>query len=113
MEPSLDYSAISLLAFGFGAAGAWLDAAVLAIDGGNSKTDVALVGWDGTLLAAVRGPGASHEDYGIDGAMRRLGDLVAVRWPAKAGLGWRRPASSPRTSPRAWPAPTCRRRRRR
>ena len=42
--------------------------AVLAIDGGNSKTDVALIGWDGTVLAAVRGPGASHEDYGIDGA---------------------------------------------
>ncbi len=31
--------------------------AALAIDGGNSKTDVALVGRDGTLLALVRGPG--------------------------------------------------------
>jgi len=31
--------------------------AALAIDGGNSKTDVALVGGDGTLLALVRGPG--------------------------------------------------------
>jgi N-acetylglucosamine kinase-like BadF-type ATPase len=59
--------------------------AVLAIDGGNSKTDLALVGWDGTVLAAVRGPGASHEDYGIDGAMRRLGDLVR-EVAAKAGL---------------------------
>ena len=27
--------------------------AVVAVDGGNSKTDVALVGWDGRLLAAV------------------------------------------------------------
>jgi len=53
-------------------------AAVLAIDGGNSKTDMALVGWDGTLLAAVRGPGASHEDYGIDGALSRLGDLIRL-----------------------------------
>jgi N-acetylglucosamine kinase-like BadF-type ATPase len=60
-------------------------AAVLAIDGGNSKTDLALVGWDGTLLAAVRGPGASHEDYGIDGAVRRLGDLV-LELAEKAGL---------------------------
>jgi N-acetylglucosamine kinase-like BadF-type ATPase len=60
-------------------------AAVLAIDGGNSKTDMALVGWDGTVLAAVRGPGASHEDYGIDGAVRRLGDLVG-ELAAKAGL---------------------------
>jgi N-acetylglucosamine kinase-like BadF-type ATPase len=31
--------------------------AVLAIDGGNSKTDAALVAADGSLLAAVRGPG--------------------------------------------------------
>lgn len=31
--------------------------AVLAVDGGNSKTDVALVSQDGTLLAQVRGPG--------------------------------------------------------
>jgi N-acetylglucosamine kinase-like BadF-type ATPase len=58
---------------------------VLAIDGGNSKTDLALVGWDGTVLAAVRGPGASHEDYGIDGAMRRLGYMVR-EVAAKAGL---------------------------
>ena len=31
--------------------------AVLAVDGGNSKTDVALVAADGTLLASARGPG--------------------------------------------------------
>jgi N-acetylglucosamine kinase-like BadF-type ATPase len=31
--------------------------AVLAVDGGNSKTDMALVGSDGTVLAEVRGPG--------------------------------------------------------
>lgn len=31
--------------------------AALAVDGGNSKTDVALVAPDGTLLALVRGPG--------------------------------------------------------
>ncbi len=37
-------------------------AAVLAIDGGNSKTDLPRVGRAGTLLAAVRGPGPSHED---------------------------------------------------
>jgi N-acetylglucosamine kinase-like BadF-type ATPase len=51
-------------------------AAVLAIDGGNSKTDVALIGWDGTVLAALRGPGASHEHYGIDGALSRLAGLI-------------------------------------
>ena len=53
-------------------------AAVLAIDGGNSKTDVALIGWDGTVLAALRGPGASHEDYGMDGALSRLTDLIRL-----------------------------------
>jgi N-acetylglucosamine kinase-like BadF-type ATPase len=60
-------------------------AAVLAIDGGNSKTDVALIGWDGTVLAALRGPGASHERHGIDGAMSRLGELIRLV-AEKAGL---------------------------
>jgi N-acetylglucosamine kinase-like BadF-type ATPase len=31
--------------------------AVIAVDGGNSKTDLALIAADGTLLASVRGPG--------------------------------------------------------
>jgi len=50
--------------------------AVLAIDGGNSKTDVALVAGDGTVLASLRGPGVSHEDFGLEEAMRRLGEIV-------------------------------------
>jgi len=62
------------------------DAAVLAIDGGNSKTDVTLVAADGTLLASVRGPGASQEEHGVDGAMRILGDLVRLA-AARAGAG--------------------------
>jgi N-acetylglucosamine kinase-like BadF-type ATPase len=52
--------------------------AVLAIDGGNSKTDLALVGLDGTVLAALRGPGASHEHYGIEGAIGRLGEMIRL-----------------------------------
>jgi N-acetylglucosamine kinase-like BadF-type ATPase len=52
--------------------------AVLAIDGGNSKTDVALVADDGAVLASVRGPGVSHEDFGLDEAMRRLGEIVTT-----------------------------------
>lgn len=40
--------------------------AVLAIDGGNSKTDVALVAEDGTLLASARGPGINAHATGID-----------------------------------------------
>ena len=51
---------------------------MLAIDGGNSKTDVALVAADGTLLASVRGPGASHEEFGLEEAMRRLDELVRL-----------------------------------
>jgi len=64
--------------------------AVLAIDGGNSKTDVALVAADGTLLASVRGPGANHEHVGVDGAMRILGEIVkdvAARVGGAAGAG--------------------------
>lgn len=34
-----------------------LPPAVIAVDGGNSKTDLALVAADGTLLTCVRGPG--------------------------------------------------------
>jgi N-acetylglucosamine kinase-like BadF-type ATPase len=36
--------------------------AVLAVDCGNSKTDVALVAADGSLLATARGAGMSHSD---------------------------------------------------
>lgn len=51
-------------------------AAVLAIDGGNSKTDVALVARDGTVLASVRGPGASQQEHGVEKAVRILDRLV-------------------------------------
>src|SRR6516162_5291212 len=51
-------------------------AAVLAIDGGNSKTDVALIAPDGTVLAAERGPGANHEQHGVEQATRILDGLV-------------------------------------
>jgi N-acetylglucosamine kinase-like BadF-type ATPase len=50
--------------------------AVLAIDGGNSKTDLALIAGDGAVLASLRGPGVSHEDFGLEEAMRRLAELV-------------------------------------
>lgn len=51
-------------------------AAVLAVDGGNSKTDAALVASDGTVLAAVRGPTCSHQQIGIDAGMAQLAALV-------------------------------------
>ena len=49
---------------------------ILAVDGGNSKTDVALVAADGTLLAAIRGPTTSHQAVGLEPGIRRLRELV-------------------------------------
>ncbi len=46
--------------------------AVLAVDGGNSKTDVALVAASGTLLATVRGETVSHQVVGAAEGSRRL-----------------------------------------
>jgi N-acetylglucosamine kinase-like BadF-type ATPase len=51
-------------------------AAVLAVDGGNSKADVALVGPSGELLGAVRGPTVSHQAVGLEAGMDRLEALV-------------------------------------
>jgi N-acetylglucosamine kinase-like BadF-type ATPase len=66
------------------------EAAVLAIDGGNSKTDVALVASDGTLLAAARGPGINSHQTGVDQVMLVL-DAVVKQAAAQAGAsssGW-------------------------
>jgi len=52
-------------------------AAVLAVDGGNSKTDLALVGADGSLLALVRGPLSSPQHLGVDGSLAVLDNLLA------------------------------------
>jgi N-acetylglucosamine kinase-like BadF-type ATPase len=50
---------------------------VLAVDGGNSKTDVAIVAEDGRLLAAVRGSSSSHQAVGLAAGMEQLAALVA------------------------------------
>ena len=51
---------------------------VLAVDGGNSKTDVALVAEDGGVLGAVRGESVSHQAVGPERGMERLASLVAA-----------------------------------
>jgi N-acetylglucosamine kinase-like BadF-type ATPase len=51
-------------------------AAVLAVDGGNSKTDLALVSRSGALLALVNGPTISHQQVPIETAMNRLRAFV-------------------------------------
>ncbi len=66
-------------------------AAVLAVDGGNSKTDVALLARNGRLLAAVRGPTISHQQVGLAAGMERLVALVGEA-RARARLGEDGPA---------------------
>jgi N-acetylglucosamine kinase-like BadF-type ATPase len=51
-------------------------AAVLAVDGGNSKTDLALVAADGSLLSLVRGPLSSPQHLGVDGCLGVLERLL-------------------------------------
>jgi N-acetylglucosamine kinase-like BadF-type ATPase len=51
--------------------------AVLAVDGGNSKTDLALVSRRGELLAFVSGPTISHQQVPMETAMARLRALAA------------------------------------
>ncbi len=58
---------------------------VLAVDGGNSKTDLALVADDGSLLAHARGPHSSPHRLGLDGCLEVLQQLVD-----EAGLDGRR-----------------------
>jgi N-acetylglucosamine kinase-like BadF-type ATPase len=57
----------------------------LAVDGGNSKTDVAIGTPGGQILGFVRGPTSSPHNVGLDGTVRVLGALIrAAR--ADAGL---------------------------
>jgi N-acetylglucosamine kinase-like BadF-type ATPase len=52
--------------------------ALVAIDIGNSKTDLVLVARDGSVLAARRGATASHQRIGFRGAARRLLEMEAA-----------------------------------
>ena len=64
--------------------------AVLAIDGGNSKTDVVLVASDGTPLASARGPGINAHEVGVDQTVQILDAVVkqaAAQVPADQN-GW-------------------------
>ena len=62
------------------------EVAVLAVDGGNSKTDLLLMGPDGRLLASWRGPTSSHQKVGMDAGADRLVEQADAAWTA-AGLG--------------------------
>jgi N-acetylglucosamine kinase-like BadF-type ATPase len=58
---------------------------VVAVDGGNSKTDVLLLRTDGTVLSSVRGAGSSPHQLGLEPAVHLVGDLIDRAWQA-AGL---------------------------
>ncbi len=58
---------------------------VIAVDIGNSKTDVALVTSAGDVRSAVRGPTASHQRVGEDAALELLDSLVVMA-ASRAGL---------------------------
>lgn len=48
----------------------------IAVDGGNSKTDVALVREDGEVAMTARGGGSSPQYLGVDGALAVIGGLL-------------------------------------
>jgi N-acetylglucosamine kinase-like BadF-type ATPase len=54
-----------------------IEQVVLAVDGGNSKTHLALVRATGEVLALVRGPQSSPHHLGLDGCLAVLEDLLA------------------------------------
>jgi len=58
---------------------------VLAIDGGNSKTEVLLATGAGEVLTTGRGPGSSPHHLGVQGAVDLLDELVRKAL-AQAGL---------------------------
>jgi N-acetylglucosamine kinase-like BadF-type ATPase len=59
--------------------------AILAIDVGNSKTDVALIRADGAILGAMRGPTASHQQVSLEDGFATVVSL-AERVRVQAGL---------------------------
>jgi N-acetylglucosamine kinase-like BadF-type ATPase len=66
---------------------------VLAIDGGNIKTDVALVAGDGQLLSLIRGGTSSPHHLGFPESVEFLSTLVASAHAAAATSGDGRRAS--------------------
>jgi N-acetylglucosamine kinase-like BadF-type ATPase len=64
------------------------DAAVLAIDAGNSKTDLAIIDIDGRVIGSARGPGFRPHLVGAVDAVSGLAPLVA-KASAEAGLASR------------------------
>ena len=58
--------------------------AVVAVDGGASKTHLALIGWGGEVLQLVRGPESQPHNVGFDRALEVLDGLYAEASGSKA-----------------------------
>lgn len=65
---------------------------ILAVDGGNSKTELLLIGRDGRRLAFVRGGSISHQAVGLEAGLARLRQMVDAA-NAQAGIHGRSPAA--------------------
>jgi N-acetylglucosamine kinase-like BadF-type ATPase len=59
-----------------------MTARVLAVDAGNSKTDVAVVAADGTILATARGGGFRPPVVGVEEAVDNVAEAVAQAFAA-------------------------------
>ncbi|MEU3743974.1 MULTISPECIES: N-acetylglucosamine kinase [Streptomyces] len=64
-----------------------LTGSLLAVDAGNSKTDVAVVAEDGTVLGAARGGGFQPPLVGVETAVDALTEIVGRAWEAAGGAG--------------------------
>ncbi|MET8345595.1 N-acetylglucosamine kinase [Streptomyces microflavus] len=65
-----------------------VNVSVIAVDAGNSKTDVALIGADGTVLAKARGAGFQPPLVGVEAALDVLGsvlDRAVAELPSASG----------------------------
>ncbi|MEU1495095.1 N-acetylglucosamine kinase [Streptomyces sp. NPDC005775] len=64
-----------------------MNASLLAIDAGNSKTDVAVVAVDGTVLGTARGGGFQPPRVGVEPAVDVLAEAVEVALAAAGATG--------------------------
>jgi N-acetylglucosamine kinase-like BadF-type ATPase len=67
---------------------------ILAVDGGNSKTDLALVADDGRVLAFERGPSCSPHRVGVAGCAAAIERLLAAAYESLDGAKPPRPAAA-------------------
>ncbi|MGW5420669.1 N-acetylglucosamine kinase [Streptomyces sp. NPDC003943] len=65
-----------------------LNGLLLAVDAGNSKTDVAVLAPDGTVLGEARGGGFQPPVVGVEAAVDTVAEIVGRAWEAAGGGGF-------------------------